>query len=277
MLADETMDRIANDIVAVDGVIGVTLGGSRARGDAGPDSDVDLGVYYEGSLDVAALSTLARRWSGSGAEVVGPGTWGPWVDGGGWLTIEDTAVDWLLRDVARVREQWQRAGDGEFAFHMQVGHPLGFLDVAYAGELAQARVLADPGNVLWPLHTAMRTYPPALRQAMVHLLWEAGFVLIFARKAVRQNDLAFISMALSRSLMLCSHVLYAHNSVWATNDKGLVPGVARLAEAPPDFADRAAEAIAAVRGSGEDLVDAIERVQSLVGETEKIAAPERHN
>ena len=64
--------------------------------------------------------------------VTDPGAWGPWVDGGAWLRIDDTAVDWIYRNVDRVRVRvcWQQAQAqaGRFAFHAQVGHPLGWPD-----------------------------------------------------------------------------------------------------------------------------------------------------
>jgi hypothetical protein len=41
--------------------------------------------------------------------VTRPGEWGPWVDGGGWLHVGGTAVDWLYRDLDRVRKSWEDA------------------------------------------------------------------------------------------------------------------------------------------------------------------------
>lgn len=69
---------IATSLTGVDGVVGVLLGGSRARGDHSPDSDVDLGVYYRPPLDVEALTELARqiasaRESGGLVTVTRPG------------------------------------------------------------------------------------------------------------------------------------------------------------------------------------------------------------
>ena len=56
---------------AVDGVVAVTLGGSRATGDERADSDWDIGVYYEDRLDTEAI----RAWGWAG-QVFEPGDWG---------------------------------------------------------------------------------------------------------------------------------------------------------------------------------------------------------
>ncbi|WP_371099387.1 nucleotidyltransferase domain-containing protein, partial [Streptomyces sanglieri] len=71
---------MAARLTAVPGIRAVALGGSRARGTHRPDSDWDLGLYYRGTPDVAALTALATEVQGSPVEVAGPGGWGPWVD-----------------------------------------------------------------------------------------------------------------------------------------------------------------------------------------------------
>jgi predicted nucleotidyltransferase len=79
-------------LTRVAGVVGVTLGGSRARGDADAASDVDLGVYYRDGLDLAAVRRLAADLDPA-ATVSGRGGWGPWVDGGAWLVVDGTPGD----------------------------------------------------------------------------------------------------------------------------------------------------------------------------------------
>lgn len=53
------IEDMADRLVEVPGVVGVLLGGNRARGEDRPESDWDLGVYYRGNLDLAALRALA--------------------------------------------------------------------------------------------------------------------------------------------------------------------------------------------------------------------------
>ena len=56
---DDLLRSSTQALTAVRGVVGVTLGGSRARETADAAADVDLGVYYRaGSLDLAALATV---------------------------------------------------------------------------------------------------------------------------------------------------------------------------------------------------------------------------
>src|SRR4051794_10449225 len=102
----ERLTEIANRLTEVDGVVGVCLGGSRASGTHGPDSDLDLGLYYRPPLDTAALRLLAARLTGGPVDVTEPGGWGPWVDGGGWLTVDGHRVDWIYRDLDRVHRIW---------------------------------------------------------------------------------------------------------------------------------------------------------------------------
>lgn len=120
----ELVRGLAGRLIEVSGIRAVVLGGSRARGTHRPDSDVDLGLHYDGTPDLEALTGIVRSLPGNEqVEVAGPGGWGPWVDGGAWLRIDGRPVDWILRDVHRVQEQCARALAGEFSFHAQPGHP----------------------------------------------------------------------------------------------------------------------------------------------------------
>jgi predicted nucleotidyltransferase len=158
---------MATRLAEVEGVEAVLLGGSRARGDHLPGSDYDLGLYYRQPLDVAALGRLAREVSGQAVEVTEPGGWGPWVDGGGWLTVDGVRVDWIYRNIDRVQQAWTDARAGRFAFHRQPGHQLGVPDFAYVGEVALGLVLVDATGEVTDLRAAAQDYPAALTASLV--------------------------------------------------------------------------------------------------------------
>ncbi|MBT2393490.1 nucleotidyltransferase domain-containing protein [Streptomyces sp. ISL-1] len=108
------IEAMAQQLTAVRGVRAVALGGSRARGSHRPDSDWDLGVYYRGSVDTGALASLAAEVTGRPVEVAGPGGWGPWVNGGAWLSVDEMRVDWILRDLDRVQRVWADCRTGRY-------------------------------------------------------------------------------------------------------------------------------------------------------------------
>lgn len=265
MVSDPVLRAIAERLTQVEGVVGVVLGGSRAGGEHVADSDVDLGLYYRPPLDVTALGGAAREVAGPGSTVTRPGEWGPWVDGGAWLKVDGTAVDWLYRNLERVLTSWRHARQGRSVFHAQIGHPLGVPDFGYAGELALGQVLSDPTGQLLALQHEVRTYPPALSAAVVtSSLWEAGFCLEIAGKAVSRADTTYVAGCLSRAVLLCTHALYARSGQWLINEKGAVTGAGRLPGAPEHFTTRAHGVLAVLGQQPDQLHAAIDAAADLL-------------
>jgi hypothetical protein len=275
------LDALAQRLTSVSGVVGVVLGGSRSRGEHMPDSDVDLGIYYRDDLDIAALGALARDVAGPDAQVTKLGEWGPWVDGGAWLLIgvngsagDGVHVDWIYRDVDRVREAWAQAHRGAYTWNAQTGHPLGVPDFAYVGELAMAVVLADPTRELTELRDAI-TYPDALRAALARSLWEADFLLQIAAKATSRCDPAYVALCLSRAVLLCAHALHAHDRRWLVNEKGAIASAGLLPSAPTDFERRVTGLLGQLGKTPEDLRASIDVAEEVVGDVKRVCTPER--
>jgi hypothetical protein len=258
---------LAERLVAVPGVVGVVLGGSRARGTHAPDSDTDLGLYYRGALDIERLGELARAVAGPAAQVTELGAWGPWVDGGGWLTIDGEPVDWIYRDIDRVERAWHDTEQGRYRFHAQTGHPLGVPDFTYPAELALSVILADPTDELASLRERTLVFPPALADALVTGLWEADFLLRIARKAVGRGDAAYVAGCLFRVAGLCAHALHGAARRWLINEKGAVPSAAAIPGAPERFKQRVDAVFAAVDGDPVHLTEALDLATDLVLET----------
>jgi predicted nucleotidyltransferase len=261
------LTELAEQLSAVPGVVGVVLGGSRARRDHTPESDTDLGLYYRHPLDTEALDALAKRAGGPAAAVTEPGGWGPWVDGGGWLRIDGEPVDWIYRDLDRVAAIWGSARQGRYSFHHQPGHPLGFVDIAYPGELALGQILADPKGELAALQEQVRVYPPALTEALVGGLWEGDFLVAVARKAVYRGDCVYVAGCLFRLVGVCVHALHGAGRRWLINEKGAVAAAAAVPGAPPKFRERAEAVFAGLDGGAEQLTGAIDAAADLVLDT----------
>jgi Nucleotidyltransferase domain len=211
---------MARALAGIDGVVGVTLGGSQARGTADAHSDIDLGVYYRGDLDVPAVRALAREFD-KRAEVSERGAWGPWVDGGAWLTVAGTRVDWIYRDLDRVEQIRADCEAGRVECHFQIGHPHGFWTSAYVAELALARILADPDKALE--RALPRRYPAALSAALSERgRWEAEFILDAAGKGAKRGDVAWVAGCLYRAAGCLSQARHAEAREWVTTEKGTI-------------------------------------------------------
>lgn len=259
---EDRLRALADDLCDVRGVEAVALGGSRARGRHRPDSDFDVGIYYETDLDLVALESLAARWAGAPVPIAAPGAWGPWVNGGAWLNIDGVPVDWIFRDLHRVRRQCNRASRGEFSFHSQTGHPLGFLDVAYAGEVATGIPLRDDNSMLAALAERVSPYPEALRAALIGNLWQVDFILDGAQKGASAGDTAYVALCLTTAAMLLAHGWHALAGEWVINEKGIVPGVARLAVDSHGFSDEVASILAKTGSTPAELRGSVDKMRS---------------
>ncbi|HEU4426291.1 MAG TPA: nucleotidyltransferase domain-containing protein [Pilimelia sp.] len=270
------LEPLAARLGTVTGVVAVSLGGSRARGTARPDSDWDLGVYYEPPLDVAALRSVAGDVADrdAPATVTAPGEWGRWVDGGAWLTVGGRRVDLVYREYDRVAAVWEDCRRGRYELGFQVGHPLGYYSHTYAGEVATCRILHDPGGLLGALRTETEHYPAPLGDALVAGLWEAGFVIDNAAKVAPAGDGAYVSGCLFRAVGVLAHALHGHARRWLVGEKGMLAASSALANAPAQFATRAGALLGAAGLGPAELEATLAAAADLVAETREAVARE---
>ena len=96
---DPFLERVSTVLAAVPEVAAVALGGSRAARAAREASDYDIGLYFreQVGLDVQCLLEAVQGLvdDPDSARVTEVGGWGPWIVGGGWLTIARNKGDLL--------------------------------------------------------------------------------------------------------------------------------------------------------------------------------------
>ncbi len=268
---ERLLARLVNDFSGVHGVRAIALGGSRARGTASANSDYDIGLYYDpdGPIDVAALKRVVATMddAGAAARVTSIGTWGRWINGGGWLTIAGTRVDLLYRDLRRVEAVIGDCRAGRIERDYQPGHPHAFISAIYMGEVAYGRVLWDPAGSLAALKQLTVPYPQALAEALLDtFLWEAAFALENARHGRGLDDVAYVAGCGFRCIACLCQAIFAINRIYLLNEKGAVAATADLVRCPDAFAARVAAALEAI-GRGRSA-DGIEQLERLVNEME---------
>jgi Nucleotidyltransferase domain len=271
---DPFFERIAARIAEAPGVVSVALGGSWAREDADAESDVDFGVYYdpERPVDVEVLSGIAREIDDRHPEepLTAIGGWGPWINGGGWLTIEGRRVDWIYRDLDRVGAAIADCRAGRVESHYQPGHPHAFHTHIYMGEVHHARPLSDPDGTLAALRRSTSPFPPALKRAIVEkFLWEADFALRTAEKSVSRGDAYHATGSFFRSVACVIQVLFAVNERYFVNEKRSAEAVSKFERRPRSF-DSTVHAVfpvsrAELRDGWLRLTDLVEETRVLVG------------
>lgn len=235
--------RLVEQVARVPGVIAVTLGGSRARGTARPDSDWDIGLYYRGSIDTTAIREL-----GYAGHVTEPGEWGRIVNGGAWLEIAGERVDLLYRDLDVVEHWIAEADAGRFEIDRVGGHVAGLPTYVLAGELALGAVLH--GSLPRPSFTPAlrRTAPPRWEE-------DAAFSLLVAEHHAAHGDVAGCAGLLPRAVMAAAHARLAGHGTWVLNEKSLVSRAGL---------DEAAGILAAVGETPQRLQDSVARMRHLL-------------
>ncbi len=262
-------DRIASRLGRIEGVVAVALGGSWARGAALPNSDIDLGIYYQPDHrpSIAALRELAQELDDRHLpdNVTDFGGWGPWINGGGWLEIDGERVDWIYRDLNLVSQVIDDCRAGRPTCHYQPGHPHGFHNHIYMGEVYYCHALYDPQGTLAALKALTSSYPPHLKRALIDkYLWEAGFALDTSSKSAERGDTFYVSGALFRCVACLTQVLFALNEHYFVNEKGAIKAIESFERRPAGFAQTVADVLAQPGGNAAQLRTSIQQFRELV-------------
>ena len=262
------LEPLVAELAALPGVAAVVLGGSHARGFAREGSDVDLGLLYrdERPLDIAAVRALAARWNDSADPVVsGLYEWGPWVNGGAWLTLRGRRVDLLYRSIDRLEREIAAAHEGRYEIHFAQQPPFGFWSATLLGECACALPLCDPAGDVERLRRQVAAYPDALRAAVLRDMKQSvDFNLAaFAPKFAARGDVWGSAACLARCVWQLGLALFALNHVYFVNDKTLLDEVDGFALAPTGFRARAEAVLASSGRTPAELGAAVEAIAGL--------------
>ena len=268
----ELVSSLAKRLAAVRGIEALVLGGSHARGRAQPGSDIDLGLLYsqEAPFSIQELHELAKAVNDRADPVVTDFyEWGPWVNGGAWLTIAGQRVDFLYRSVEHVEQVIAEAEAGQYELHYDQQPPFGFFSGTYLGELAVCVPLFDPQARLYALKRRVAHYPEALRQAVVKdYLWAAEFGLAgFAGTFATRCDCYGTAACLTRVVNQLVLVLFAFNRMYLVNDKTALAEIAEFERAPQAFGPRVQKTFGQLGTSSEELAAAVESIAQLLRET----------
>lgn len=268
----DLVETLAKRLGSIRGVCAVVLGGSHARGRAQAGSDIDLGLLYSEAAPFAIdeLRALAEAVNDAPGPVVsGFYEWGPWVNGGAWLTIGGQRVDFLYRSLEHLERVITDSEAGRYELHYGQQPPFGYFSGTYLGEIGICIPRFDPDGLVAPLKARVASYPEALRSAIVqNQLWAAEFGLnAFAPKFAARGDSYGTAGCLTRAVNQLVLVIFALNRRHLLNDKTALAEIAELERAPRDFGPRVQETLARLGSSHGELSAAVEAILGLFRET----------
>jgi len=272
----ELVSSLSKRLEAIRGVRSVVLGGSYARGRAQPGSDIDLGIFYSEAapFSIESIRELAEAVNDTAGPVVTDFYgWGPWVNGGAWLTVDGQRVDFIYRSLEQVERVIAEAEAGRYEVHYLQQPPFGFFSGTYLGEIAVCVPVFDPERLLDMLKRRVAEYPEALRRRVVQdYLFMAEFTLTaFARKFASRGDSYGTAACLTRAVNELVMVLFALNRKYLVNDKTALAEVAEFERAPREFQLRAHKTLAHLGTSAPELGAAVESIGQLARETVELA------
>jgi len=267
---------LAKRLGAIAGIKAVVLAGSHARGRAQLDSDIDLGLLYSEAapFSIQSIREVAEEVNDtSGPVVTDFYGWGPWVNGGAWLTIGGQRVDFVYRNLEQLERVIAEAEAGRYEVHYLQQPPFGFFSGTYLGEIAVCIPLFDPDGRIEGLKRRVANYPEALRRAVVQdYMFMAEFTItVFAPKVAGRSDAYGTAACLARGVNELVLALFALNRKYPINDKTALAEVAEFECAPGEFAGRVQKTLAHIGTTAEELLAAVENVAELIRETIKLA------
>jgi hypothetical protein len=205
-------DYVVDLLAGLPGVRAVTLGGSRATGKHGPDSDWDFAVYYRGAFSPDDLRALG--WPGQVFEI---GDWGGGVfNGGAALQVDGRKVDVHYRDLDDVEHHLAQARAGRFGVERLMFHLAGVPTYIVVAEIALNQVLS--GDLPRP------AYPDALRAAAPPRWWrDARATLGYGRAAyAARGRVTETAGTIGVAACQAGHAVLAASGQWITNEKTLL-------------------------------------------------------
>jgi hypothetical protein len=232
-------------------VAAVALGGSLSSGAAGPGSDIDLYVYTDAELPLAAQAALIAQSAGdiSRADVNLP-YWGGvnmWVDAASGITVDCIyfGAAWMEEQVLRVMEAHQPS--------------MGY-STCFCRTVRQSQALYDPRGWFAALQALSRqAYPEALRRNIIAYNYPLlrsimSSYLHQVESAARRGDLLSVNHRVAALLASYFDIVFALNRVLHPGEKRLLAFAQAECNALPQGMDGDVAAVLAAAGAPGDAV-----------------------
>jgi hypothetical protein len=262
--------QLVDQLEQVQGLRAIVLGGSYASGSQRPDSDLDIALYYDESLllNIEQIRSIAGLLNDEPDPVVTDlGGWGPWVNGGAWLTIKGQRVDFLYRNIDFVAATLDDCNRGIIRSDYWQQPAYGFHSYIYCAETDICRPLYDPDSIIDLLKAKVARYSPNLKQSVSKtFLWSARFTLNNTAKPAARGEVYMVTGCLARAIHCLVQVLYALNETFYLSEKRLATDLRSFSVLPDRFLERISAILGATGTTSAQLQASLAQVEALYDE-----------
>lgn len=238
----QIIEQLRVKLSALDFVQGIVIAGSHATQTEGPNSDLDIGIYYDhDKLDHKALEIITQELDDEHRKnlLAAEGEWGPWVNFGAWIKMQGMPVDLIFRDLQRVKNCIQETNQGITYGNYQPGHPHAYFNVMYRGELASSQTIYAKEASFQDLKILAQQYPTLLQLNIIqYFSVEADFSLSLAKKTWENKDLNYTYGLIFRMVCGFNQIIFAKNKKYLLNEKKAVQRAATLEFAPRNYQEK---------------------------------------
>jgi hypothetical protein len=218
MSSQELAYDLAQQFARFPQVVAVALGGSQASGAADAGSDIDLYVYTDGEISLAAQEALIEQSGGATHADLGLPYWGGvnmWINSPTGITVDGVyfGAAWMEEQVRRVMEMHQPS--------------LGY-STCFCRTVQQSRMLYDPRGWFQELQArSQQPYPEALRHNIIThnhpvLRTIMSSYLYQIERAVHRDDIVSVNHRVAALLASYFDILFALNRVLHPGEKRLI-------------------------------------------------------
>ncbi|MGP6146610.1 hypothetical protein [Jeotgalibaca sp. A122] len=206
-------ENLMAELMKVPGIVGIV------SGEAFPDSDHELCLYYEESLDWDTINEILDK--DQSAEI------GP-----------------LWRNYARVETAIADCLEGRITIDYRSGHPHGFVSTIYAAEIYDSQILWESSNKpLSAMKKRLEVYPSKLKTEIIdHFMFEATYSMENAVKAAARGDIHYTLGCFFRTVSSWNQVLFALNQRYLINEEGATKKIKKLPIKPEYYLVRTEQA-----------------------------------
>ncbi len=225
-------------------VVAVALGGSQSSGAADAESDIDLYVYTDAEIPLAAQAALIEQSGGATRADLNLPYWGGvnmWIDAATGITVDCIffGAAWMEEQVVRVMEAHQPSLGYSTCFCRTVQHSRVLYDPRGWFEALQARSKQEypealRRNIIAHNHPVLRTIMPSYLHQIDH--------------AVRRADIVSVNHRLAALLASYFDIIFALNRVLHPGEKRLLALAHRECTLLPTAMDADIAAVLAAGG-----------------------------